>query len=163
MKSGMSTFQFVTIVGTCIAIIIALLKIMILIKTTKDAHERQRSQSTIEYLGNLWEATREKINPNIPNLNELDNLSETDEYPNELKAVSQIFETLERMSIGLTRGVYDKYLFYKMVRLITLNNTLKYFEPHIRFLKKTDSVYSSEFEKLVGEYNSQYFQYRARD
>jgi hypothetical protein len=150
----------ISLFSACVTIVIAIYKIRLLIKTTAEAHARNRMQSTIEYLGDLWSSTKDKIKPDLPDLSTLNKLDNIEQYPDDLKSVPQVFETLERMSIGLHHGVYDKTIFYKMVRLITLNNTLKYFEPHLRVLKKSDANYSSSFETLVKEYNSARLQNR---
>jgi len=144
---------FLSVIATGLLVYIAWKQISELNKKSKEEHERIRKKATIETLGDLWEKSKKNM-IKLPKLDKIIDIR-VEEYPDEYKPVLNIFDTFERMALGLLEGVYDKKLFYCMVGKVKLKNTYEFFESHIANLITADKDYICKFVKLVEYYNAQ--------
>lgn len=125
-------------------------------KTFEADHERRRKQATIEFLSvvrPMWGESRRRLNDAIGNtrLNE-DNLGKILEDRGLQRNVRELLGALERMSVGMQTGVFDKDLLYRMSAsyLIRVYDRMRPYILHQQ-KHKNASAYT-EFQELIAEF-----------
>ena len=145
MTDWINFFQSIASVATCISVVL-------LWRTTRANHERQKKEITIQYSDTHNLATKDLLNKiyakSVYGVLDITKVLGEDNR-DFLWAVEDYLFSMERFAVGVNSNVFDIYLFDRIMGQKTIEH-FDMLKPYIEYIRKKDYEHKfDEFEYMV--------------